>query len=150
LHVRSLADFHIEQASRGVIKGVFVQNFMRIDQRVDIDLGPVTVLVGANGSGKSSILKAVHWAVRCATLKDHNNNTTIEQMDYTPSRDFLQLGHKKRIQNSEAMPKICVGFVDDNDDETVIHISAARNDAGAKAPISGPLSSVLMIFTGCR
>nr|WP_280938300.1 ATP-binding protein [Xanthobacter sp. 126] len=124
-----------------------MQNFMRIDERVDVDLGPVTVLVGANGSGKSSILKAIHWAVRCATLRDHNNNTSLEQMDYTPSRDFLQLGHKRRLQNREEMPKICVGFIDQNDQETIIQISAARNDAGAKAPISGPLSSVLTAET---
>lgn len=127
-----------------MISGVFVENFMRIDQRVDVSLGPVTVLVGANGCGKSSILKAIHWAVRCATLRDYNNNTTLEQMDYTPSREFLQLAHKKRIQNRQEMPKICVGFVDENGSETTIHISAARNDAGAKAIIKGPLEKMLI------
>ncbi|WP_282568489.1 ATP-dependent nuclease [Bosea vaviloviae] len=130
-----------------MISGVFVENFMRIDQRVSIDLGPVTVLVGANGSGKSSILKAIHWSVRCATLRSNNNNTTLEQMDYTPSREFLQLAHKKRIQNSEGMPKIIVGFLDSEGEETVIQLSAARNDAGAKALINGPLSGIMTAAT---
>ncbi len=68
-------------------------------------------------------------------------------MDYAPSRDFLQLGHKRRLQNREEMPKVCVGFIDQNDRETIINISAARNDAGAKAPITGPLASVLTAET---
>ena len=49
---------------------VTVANFMRINTEVRIPLGPVTILVGENGSGKSSILRAIHWAVRCAALKD--------------------------------------------------------------------------------
>lgn len=116
---------------------------MRINHRVDVPLSPVTVLVGGNGSGKSSILKAVHWAVRCATLRDRKDNTTLEQMDYTPSRAFQELAHKKRGQNKGNMPKVRVGFIGNDDAETIISISAARNDAGAKAPIIGPLSRTL-------
>lgn len=126
-----------------MIKSVFVENFMRIHERTEVPLGPVTVLVGANGSGKSSILKAIHWAVRCATLRDAKDKTTLDRMDYTPSKDFLELAHKRRIQNSENMPKIIVGFVDNSDRETIIKINAARNDAGAKAIISGPMTTIL-------
>lgn len=123
-----------------MIEAIFIQNFMRIDQRVQIALSPVTVLVGGNGSGKSSVLKGVHWAVRCATLRDSSHRTTLEQMDYAPSRNFLELAHKKKIQSKQASPKVIVGFIDSNGDETKIQISSARNDAGTKAPISGPLS----------
>ncbi|WP_371348103.1 ATP-dependent endonuclease [Ancylobacter sp. IITR112] len=126
-----------------MLKTVFVENFMRLNERVSIDLGPVTVLVGANGSGKSSILKAVHWSIRCATLRDASGKTTLEQMDYTPSREFLELAHKKRIQNKEDLPKIKVGFIDDHGNETVISINAARNEAGARTVISGPLATAL-------
>ncbi|MEI5688744.1 ATP-dependent nuclease [Sphingomonas kyungheensis] len=126
-----------------MIKSIYVQNFMRIDKRVELPLSPITILVGGNGSGKSSILKALHWSVRCATLKDHRGNASLEQMDYTPSRAFQELAHKKRLQNKSDLPKIIVGFVDDKGDDTEIAISAARNDAGAKAEISGPLTSAL-------
>lgn len=125
------------------IKSVFVENFMRIGERVNVELGPVTVLVGANGSGKSSVLKAIHWAVRCATRRDANGRTTLEQMDYTPSKEFLELAHKRRIQNGSGTPKIKVGFVDNDGNETVIEINAARNDAGTKSSITGPLASDL-------
>lgn len=33
-----------------MLTSVYVQNFMRIEDRVDIKLGPVTILVGATGS----------------------------------------------------------------------------------------------------
>lgn len=64
-------------------------------------------------------------------------------MDYVPSREFLELAHKKKIQNAEVSPKICVGFVDEGATETIIRISAARNDAGVKAAIEGPLTDKL-------
>jgi energy-coupling factor transporter ATP-binding protein EcfA2 len=64
-------------------------------------------------------------------------------MDYTPSRAFQELAHKKRLQNKSDLPKVVVGFVDDTGHATEIAISAARNDAGAKAEISGPLSTSL-------
>lgn len=126
-----------------MIESIYVENFMRINERVDLSLSPITILVGGNGSGKSSILKALHWSVRCATLKDHRGNTSLEQMDYTPSRAFAELAHKKRLQNSSHLPKVKVGFVDQNGDLTEISVSAARNDAGAKAEIVGPLTSIL-------
>lgn len=126
------------------IKQISVSNFMRIGDRVNIGLGPVTVIVGSNGSGKSSFLKAIHWSVRCATLKDRNNNTSLENMDYTPSKEYLQLGHKKRIQNGESSEKICVHFLNDHDQETTITINAARNDAGAKSRIDGVMAESLL------
>lgn len=116
---------------------------MRLDRKISVDLGPVTILVGANGSGKSSILKALHWSIRCARLRDGSGKVTLERMDYVPSRDFLELAHKKRIQNKDDLPKIKVGFIDDHDSETRISISAARNDAGVKVSIDGPLASAL-------
>jgi AAA15 family ATPase/GTPase len=61
---------------------VTVANFMRISAEVKIPLGPVTILVGENGSGKSSILRAIHWAIRCAVLKDSADRVTLERMDY--------------------------------------------------------------------
>jgi len=84
---------------------------MRIKDKVTIPLAPVTILVGGNGSGKSSILKAVHWAVRCAILRDKGQKTTLEQMDYTPSRDFLHLSHKKKLKSGADSPQIEVELI---------------------------------------
>lgn len=121
------------------IKSVKIKNFLRIDEEIEVPLSRLTVLVGENGSGKSSILKALHWAIRCATLADSSQKVTLEQMDYVPSKEFLDLGHKFKLQNSSVGRKTTVTLVDDDFKPTEIQISAARNDAGVKVSISGPL-----------
>lgn len=123
-----------------MINAITIENFMRIDSPLTIPLGPVTLMVGGNGSGKSSVLKAVHWSIRCATLRDSKQKTTLEQMDYTPSRDFLQLAHKKRLQSGEKAPRISVTLHADNGD-TKIGVYSARNDAGTKTSVEGPFAS---------
>lgn len=125
------------------IRSVKIQNFLKVDEEIEIPLSNLTVLVGENGSGKSSILKALHWSIRCATLADDSGKVTLDQMDYVPSKEFLELGHKLKIQNSLNGRKSIVKFVDEDYETTEIQISAARNDAGVKVVCSGPLSAVL-------
>lgn len=126
-----------------VIKSVKISNFLKIDNEIEIPLSRLTVLVGENGSGKSSILKALHWAIRCATLADSSGKVTLDQMDYVPSKEFLDLGHKLKIQNSSSGRKFTVKLINDDCESTDIQISAARNDAGIKVSINGPLKNVL-------
>ena len=49
-----------------MIRKVRIQNFKSL-RDVSIDLERFTVFVGANGSGKTSVLEAIHNAVRAAT-----------------------------------------------------------------------------------
>jgi hypothetical protein len=49
-----------------MITSVTINNFKSL-RRQEIDLGRLTVFVGANASGKSSVLEALHLAVRAAT-----------------------------------------------------------------------------------
>lgn len=125
-----------------MIKSVIIQNFQRIDNPVRLNLGAVNVVVGENGSGKSSLLKAIHWAARCSTLSQ-GGKVTLEQMDFVPSKDFLDLAHKRKLQNASAGRKFTVQFNDSEEFSTIISIGAARNDAGVNVQISGPLSSVM-------
>lgn len=126
-----------------LISKIRVENFLRIDKELELILAPLTVLVGENGAGKSSILKALHWSIRCATLADASNKVTLEQMDYVPSKEFLELGHKLKLQNTTGGRRTTVTLVDDNFANTVISIGAARNDAGIKVEIDGPLKATL-------
>ncbi|MBA6119096.1 AAA family ATPase [Pseudomonas putida] len=125
-----------------MIKALSLRNFMRVHEKVEIELGRVTILVGANGSGKSSILKGIHWTIRCATLQQ-DGKVTLEQMDYVPSKDYVHLAHKTRITNGSNTPKILAEFIDDNDIITSISLGSARNDAGVTVAIKGPLADSL-------
>jgi predicted ATPase len=49
-----------------MIQKVHIQNFKSL-RDVSIELERFTVFVGANGSGKTSVLEAIHNAVRAAT-----------------------------------------------------------------------------------
>src|SRR5260370_40667773 len=49
-----------------MIRNVRAQNFKSL-RDVSVDLERFTVFVGANGSGKTSVLEAIHNAVRAAT-----------------------------------------------------------------------------------
>lgn len=128
----------------GFIKLVKIANFMRIDSEIEVPLSRLTVLVGENGSGKSSILKALHWSIRCATLADSAGKVTLDQMDYVPSKDFLDLGHKLKIQNAVNGRKLSVSLIDNLASVTDITINAARNDAGVRVLIEGPLKDDLI------
>lgn len=121
---------------------VTVANFMRISKGVTIPLGPVTILVGENGSGKSSILKAIHWAVRCAALRDGSDRVTLERMDYAPSRDFLHLAHKIRLNSEGASPRVRVQL-EAGTDKVEISMNSTRNDAGIKVAVSGALARTI-------
>lgn len=127
----------------GLIHSVKIKNFLKIDDEIEIPLSNLTVLVGENGSGKSSILKALHWSIRCATLADGSGKVTLDQMDYVPSKEFLDLGHKLKLQNAQNGRKAIVKIIDADRKITNIEISAARNDAGVKVIIDGPLTSDL-------
>ena len=49
-----------------MISLVAIQNFKNL-RKINLDLEPLTVFVGANGSGKTSVLDAMHYASRAAT-----------------------------------------------------------------------------------
>ncbi|MFK2905071.1 AAA family ATPase [Dyella ginsengisoli] len=125
-----------------MFNSVSVANFMRICAEVKIPLGPVTILVGENGSGKSSILRAIHWAIRCAVLRDGSDRVTLERMDYAPSRDFLHLSHKIRLNSEGASPKVRV-VLESGPDKLEINMHSTRNDAGIKAIVAGSLASTI-------
>jgi predicted ATPase len=121
---------------------VTLGHFMRISNDVTVPLGPVTILVGENGAGKSSILKGIHWAIRCAHLRDSADRMTLERMDYAPSRDFLHLGHKTRLNSESTSPQVHVKLTS-GADSLDIELKSTRNDAGIKVTVSGTLAHTI-------
>lgn len=80
-----------------------IQNFKRV-QSVEIDLADVNILVGKNGSGKSSIIQAIHLA--CCVMrqverveKGKTSTVGIDDLDYLPSNNYKLLGHKAEWGN---------------------------------------------------
>ncbi len=57
------------------LRKMIVRNFRAIKNDVEIELNDIVILVGANNSGKSTILKAYEYAVNSEklTIEDFHN-----------------------------------------------------------------------------
>ncbi len=113
-----------------------VETFKRVEE-IEIDLADVNVLVGANGSGKSSIIQAVHLAcclIRQAERVDANKTATVgvDELDYLPTDDYKTLGHGANWGNKEQSPcsRVTLTFEDPengNNKEAKCTLRSARN-----------------------
>lgn len=93
---------------------VIIRNFKAIEV-TEIDLAWMTVIVGANGSGKSSILQSLHWifqsgrnlAVGTNAVKDDDfrksDGSTLSEKDatYMPSPEYRNAGHGAEYGNKK-------------------------------------------------
>jgi ABC-type dipeptide/oligopeptide/nickel transport system ATPase component len=93
------------------LKRLKVVGFKKIDGKtgVDLNLANVNILVGANGSGKSSVIQAVHLAcclMRQADRVDATKTSTVgvDELDYLPTDDYKKLGHGVNWGNKDKTP----------------------------------------------
>lgn len=125
------------------LSNIAVKDFKRV-KNVELELGKSTVLVGGNGSGKSSILQALHLASCMARQadrveKDKPNTVSVTELDYLPTNQYKKLGHNGDWGNRKESPGsvISFGFTDPGGDvEAEITLRSARN---AGLSISGTL-----------
>jgi hypothetical protein len=84
-----------------LISAVRIENFKRIKE-VEVSLADVTVLIGGNNCGKSSLLQGIHLAIttlqsaRSASLSSSKPSSTlgIDQFLYKPSNQPTRLNHR--------------------------------------------------------
>lgn len=125
------------------LESIAVQNFKAAKNAV-IPLGKVTILVGPNGCGKSSVLQGVHWAARAASYilpKNTKEMISFERLDYIPSSDPLSMLHNGQLKPGAISTPVEVAFnhVKAGEDavQTVVKLRAARNKAGITVHIDG-------------
>jgi ABC-type cobalamin/Fe3+-siderophores transport system ATPase subunit len=95
------------------LNAVEIENFKAIN-KTRVPLGNVTILVGANSSGKSSVLQAIHWAARAASYIQPKNTKEVvafERLDYLPSSQPLRSSHKIPLANSTKTRPTRVSFI---------------------------------------
>lgn len=91
------------------LKSVEINNFKKIAS-VELPLSSINVLVGVNGSGKSSIIQGLHLACCCLrqadrVRKDKSSVIPVEELDYLPSDSYNELGHGEKWGNKEDSAK---------------------------------------------
>lgn len=109
-----------------------------------IPLDSVTILVGPNGCGKSSVLQAIHWAARAASYilpKNTKEMISFERLDYVPSSDPLTTLHKGELKSDTGTDCVEVVFLHrptgEESSQVTLRIRAARNRGGITAYMDG-------------
>lgn len=117
------------------LKSITIRKFKRIDD-IDLSLSDLNILVGSNGSGKSSILQALHLASCLMRQADRiragsTAMVRVSDLDYLPSDEYWRLGHGGDWGNRSNSPssKVSFTFRDDDDAEVTaqLEMRSARN-----------------------
>lgn len=93
---------------------ITIEDFKRV-KRAIVPLVDLNILVGANSSGKSSIIQAIHLAtclMRQSSRVDTSKTSTvgIEELDYLPTDNYSMLGHHNQWGNRTGSPSSRVEF----------------------------------------
>ncbi|MES0074936.1 AAA family ATPase [Mesorhizobium sp. M0058] len=120
------------------IKSIDIGNFKAISS-TKVNLLDFNVIVGANGSGKSSVLQAMHWMFqsgrnrRIEARSKSSDGVTLSEKNatYMPSPDYRNAGHSSEYGNKTGTPQLDMGVVaimDDGSEVTAeLWIKSARN-----------------------
>lgn len=118
-----------------ILEKIKIETFKKINL-IEIGTASLNILVGSNGSGKSSVLQAAHLAaclLRQAERIRAGSTSTVAVMnlDYLPTDDYMRLGHGENWGNKTNTPssKITFTFRDENNTalEAICEARAARN-----------------------
>lgn len=139
-----LSDTRSVRARRwSALESITVRKFKAVKEAT-IPLDSVTILVGPNGCGKSSVLQAIHWAARAASYvmpKNTKEMISFERLDYVPSSEPLTTLHKGELKSDSGSNPVEVVFAHRPSGEESIHatirIRAARNRGGITAYMDG-------------
>lgn len=139
-----IADTRSVRARRWTpLESITVNGFKAVKKAI-IPLDSVTILVGPNGCGKSSVLQAIHWAARAASYvlpKNTKEVISFERLDYVPSSEPLTTLHKGELKTDSGSTPVEVVFthrpVGEESNQATIRIRAARNRGGITAYMDG-------------
>jgi predicted ATPase len=119
------------------ITSVSIRRFKRLEA-VTIELDDATLLIGANNSGKSSILQAIHFAVSIAQsarligegVSWRNDAFELSfnpsQLIYSPVADVLSLATGGTLQE-QRQTEIQIEFLDDAGSRCTVGLRRGRN-----------------------
>src|SRR5438094_178489 len=81
-----------------MITAITLQNFKGIGETVRIPLKPITLMFGANSSGKSTIIQAIHYAREILERRNVNPDKTLSGGVAIDLGGFRNLVHNHNIE----------------------------------------------------
>ena len=126
-----------------MIKHIKLENFKRVTS-FETDLDGINVLVGANNSGKSSVLQGIQFTIMAEVVRRVMGRETVpqEKLLYLPSADFSVLRHGSPYTNYSGLTSSLILKSDTasdgkNEDEFSITLSKGRNYGNISVTTSG-------------
>ncbi len=121
-----------------MIKKVILHDFKRIS-KFESELEPINVLIGANNSGKSSVLQGIHFMIMAEVMRRKMQKTTIpeDSLIYNPSSDFLCLRHNEQYAVSKGLTSCLELYNFENTENFYIEIMKGRNAKNISVNASG-------------
>lgn len=124
-----------------------ISNFKCI-QSVELELSDVNILVGVNGSGKSSIIQAIHLAccvIRQAESVQSSKTSTvgIEDLDYLPTDNYKMLGFRSIWGNRQGTSSSQVELTFLSEENQVTASCELRSARNAGISITGEIPTAL-------
>ena len=103
-------------STKHMLTKVRISNFKRIKE-AELEIGPVTYIVGGNNSGKSSAIQAIHTAVTAAQVGRKRQQQVIptSSLRYSPAADFEESGHGRLLENKADGVRSIVEFIGQTD-----------------------------------
>lgn len=103
-------------STKHMLTKVRISNFKRIKE-AELEIGPVTYIVGGNNSGKSSAIQAIHTAVTAAQVGRKRQQRVIptSSLRYSPAADFESIGHGRLLENKAGGHRAIVEFTSQTD-----------------------------------
>lgn len=106
-------------STKHMLTKVRISNFKRIKE-AELEIGPVTYIVGGNNSGKSSAIQAIHTAVTAAQVGRERQQQVIptSSLRYSPAAEFESIGHGRLLENKADGLRAVVEFMSQTDNPT--------------------------------
>ena len=106
-------------STKHMLTKVRISNFKRIKE-AELEIGPVTYIVGGNNSGKSSAIQAIHTAVAAAQVGRKRQQQVIptSSLRYSPAAEFESIGHGRLLENKSDGLRAVVEFMSQTDNPT--------------------------------
>lgn len=130
-----------------ILKNIEIIAFKKV-KNISLELNNVNILVGSNGSGKSSVLQAIHLACCLIRQADRIREETpstvgIEELDYLPTNYYPSLGHNEEWGNKSGSPSSIIKLGFSKDDLAITAKCEMRSARNAGISVTGDIPSEL-------
>jgi len=126
---------------------IAIENFKSIGRRIELELKPLTILVGPNASGKSSILEALSLLVQSIgeSRYDYRGDNYPALVSYPSFEDIV---HKQNPENKMSI-EIHVKL-DESERKTLSELGKEINKRKLGVSIDEEITSVGYRYSGCK